>query len=431
MNRNQWATQIREKLGNYPSDMDTEAFWRHLEPQIPHKKKRRTGLWWWISSGLMILVLAAVWWFGGRHRADKSRLPDVHRELSEIAEITSPAPMERSVLHPPKAPEENNTSEGAQEDLSENSRLQQRLSPEAVVGAEPELISAPEVPGQVLPDTPMDVEWNPYPVIFLPSIASSAAFDQQRTALFFNKKRKKKEKPVEGLTQISTGVGAVSKSFRLNREIAADYLEARSQTERPLEFLNTGLMGGIRHRSGFYALSGLHFTRIEERFSFSNITLERDTLTNGVVEIIIAANGDSTFLYGDVPIVREITYRKRSYNSYSFWDVPVVIGYEWKRGRWSWAAEAGFFVNIALSLRGNILHETGNIISMEEAGIFRTHSSLSYQTSARLAYAPGKQLQIYVAPTLRILPASLTLPEYALQQRYSLYGMSVGLIRKF
>jgi len=227
------------------------------------------------------------------------------------------------------------------------------------------------------------------------------------------------------------GMGLVFKSLQSHPGDSSDYCRARLDTEDALEYVSAGLLAGVQHRSGVYAFAGLGYTRINERFYTSGSRTEHDSIPDGIVEIYIDSNGDSLITRGNVPVTRYITYRKRTYNQYTLLDVPVLLGYQWQQDRWSLGIEGGVYVNLALQSRGDILSESGDIISLQDAdNVMRPRIGLSYYGSLRLGYAFDDKTQLSLAPSLRVLP-NFTTGDYRLIQKYTLLGLNVGLTRKF
>ncbi|MBX2927080.1 MAG: hypothetical protein KF852_04535 [Saprospiraceae bacterium] len=450
MSRQQFEAHLRCELQQHPSDLDTDALWQALEPELLQGKNRtRTRGWWFF--GLLWAVCAA-----GLATGDQlCRIGPV--EKNHIPEAVFSQPVGSQAQTPP-ALNATGTAEALEAPFTgielarasfplvrpahaqfhrvfttrETGRPIAQVPPPADDPAFP--ASAPTLPYDepALPPTTAIVPFlNETSLAPLPLLPPGVLYDLYRLPDFSKRKRKRKEKDFAGLMQMTTGAGIVNKSLRLRGDQSSDYLAARRETEQALEYIGAGLMGGIRHRSGFYALGGLHYTRISERFSLSRSWTGRDTIPDGITEIIVHPAGDSTVIYGETPVLREFTYRKRSYNTYTLWDVPVVAGYELARGRWTLAAESGLWFNAAMIARGELLDAAGEVISMKDAGIFRPRIGLSYHVALRVAYLPGKNTQVFAASSLRFLPGSFTEREYGIVQSYTLPGLTLGLSRKF
>lgn len=236
-----------------------------------------------------------------------------------------------------------------------------------------------------------------------------------------------KTSSITALARADFGMG---KPFRTFEAQVPDSFPIPDRSEKILEYLTADVLGGIRHRSGFYALAGLGYTRINEEFSLTATRTEYDSIPDGITEIYIDINGDSTFVYGPIEATRHISTRKRTYNSYTLWDIPVIAGFSFEQNRLSMAVEAGVFVNLKLRTEGDMLDAYNNVVKLEESGAFKRSIGLSYYGSLRFGYAIGDHFQVSLAPSIRIVP-SITTDSYQLAQKYTLVGLNVGARWRF
>ena len=214
--------------------------------------------------------------------------------------------------------------------------------------------------------------------------------------------------------------------------LSNSHVQARLESEEALEYLHGNLLLGARHHSGWYALTGLGYTRITERFSFNAERTEQDSV-EGITEIYIGAQGDSTFTAGLVERTRHISYRKRTYSSYTLLDVPLIAGYEWEKGRWSYGAEAGVFLNISMKAKGDALDVNDEFIRLEDTDWFKPSIGISYYGSLRIGYALDDKTRISLGPTFRYVPniAGDPATTYSFTQKYGLLGLNIGIARRF
>ncbi|MDZ4681736.1 MAG: hypothetical protein SGI94_14940 [Saprospiraceae bacterium] len=206
-------------------------------------------------------------------------------------------------------------------------------------------------------------------------------------------------------------------------------LQARRESEAALEYLHANLLLG-GHHSGWYALTGLGYTRITERFSFATDRTERDSV-EGITEIYINAQGDSSFTQGLVERTRHISYRKRTYSSYTLLDVPLIAGYEWEKDRWSFGAEAGVFLNISMKAKGDALDFNNDFTRLEHTDWFKPSIGISYYGSLRIGYAIDEKTRISLGPTFRYVPDIADPDTNDFKQNYGLLGLNLGIARRF
>lgn len=211
---------------------------------------------------------------------------------------------------------------------------------------------------------------------------------------------------------------------------ASYHLRARRESEDALEYLHGSLLVGARHHTGWYALTGLGYTSITERFSYNTARTEQDSVT-GITEIYINAQGDSIFTEGFVERTRHITYRKRTYSTYTLLDVPLIVGYDQEKGRWSYGVEAGVFLNISLKAKGDVLIESLDFNRLEDTNWFKSSIGLSYYGSLRVGYALDDKTRISMGPTFRYVPDISDPDTNDFKQGYGLLGLNLGIARRF
>ncbi|HMQ60055.1 MAG TPA: hypothetical protein PKE06_05260 [Flavilitoribacter sp.] len=464
MDNQNFDRRCREILEPYPSPLDTDALWKELEPDLARKKKKRPPLiWWWFGLGfLTAIVLTANGWFHSfRHQT---------AGLSAFAVAEIPVGNESSACEevemtpvPSQTAPTGGRPNGAFEAFVSSARnqglaRQPGLSPIAGNGEKDNkpvgrpLTGSPEqgdLPGL------SDVE------NALSGLQGSSAFDPVDASgklperwgitdgippLFRLLSRKEILVPprttnppqqefrrVRRLRWFVRPEGGLSGAFKsLEQDTVSALLNERRQTEKPLEAVHAGLMVGAQHPSGWYLSAGLAYTRINERFDFQTSVTTVDTIPNGITDIIIGANGDTTFIYGPVAVSETVIYHKRTYNRYILADLPIAAGFEWEGNRWSLAAEAGIAVNLMLRTRGQILGPDGGFESLEGSGVLRPKTGLSYFGSLRLGYAVTPHLRLTFSPAIRAYPTHF-LQDFpgGIRQSYTLIGVSAGVKWRF
>jgi hypothetical protein len=228
------------------------------------------------------------------------------------------------------------------------------------------------------------------------------------------------------------GIGHAIKSLKVKpdaADTAEPYLTSRKDSEKSLETLGAGLDLYLKHQKGIYLRTGISGGRMAEKFETSFSVTETFTDPNGIIEIIIDTNGDTTFVRGPVSITRTTTYEKRSYNYLTFYDLPLVLGYEFDGAPWHLGLEAGAHLNLAFASRGEIFAPSGGILNLEAQrnDIFNPKMGLSLYAGLRASYDLGERLQLTLAPHLRHFPKSLTVGNYPLEQRYTMLGLDAGI----
>lgn len=206
----------------------------------------------------------------------------------------------------------------------------------------------------------------------------------------------------------------------------SNLLSLREKTERPLETTQLGLLLEARHQSGFELATGLHYTRINERFQYLGESVETDTV-NGIQFLVRNLYGEIDTIFGGVPLKRTTTFRKEYYNHINLIEIPLLVGYRTSGSDLSFGVRAGVFLNLKTTATGQVLDFGSVPVNIEDAGIIKTKIGLSYYLGLSASYKVTDNLEIYVSPFARVFPKSLTEDSYALRQKYRLYGLSAGV----
>jgi len=467
MNEQNFDNHLRDNLGDYRSKLDTEALWQQLEPQLAADKKRRRGFFWWWSGAGVLLALVVWGWYAGQNpqplsaateKAVESRVnPSPETAGSELA--NKPSTGENSAHTPHAASATEVVRQAGTTNLVQAPVLE---IPKQPVSKLPKSAAKPSgkrnLPQATAPTTstiqPVQVEATKLPVPQEAVVAAaqvqtagpvsllpwleikSLVLPEQRPPFYLLATTAaappKKNKPADLLIRPNFEMGYAFKTLEdryFTDSTASSYLQVRRETEKALEYLHGSLLLGSRHRTGWYALTGLGYTRITEQFSFSTTGTERDSV-EGITEIYINAEGDSIFTEGMVERTRHIIYRKRSYGSYTLLDVPLIVGFDREKGRWSFGAEAGVFFNISLKAKGDAVIENERI-RLEGTNWFKPSVGLSYYGSIRVGYALDEKTRISLGPTFRYVPDISDPDRNNFVQKYGLLGVNIGIARRF
>lgn len=464
MSQQNFEQHLRDELGAYPSPLDTAALWAAISPKLAEARRRRLLLWWWrLGLGsllLLILSCAAMNWLTvptAPQAANKPQVVSSNQEspaqLQTSEEITSrrntlhllqnnsreadnsaassvPSP---SALLNTKRPETQ--AKGHERGSIRPSHLDARLSAATVAAASQSAPSKPPaspLPGKgALAAPPLPDSFAKRPLLPALALIPALPFEQPEPIAELGKAlpppMPPRTKALSWLLRPEASLGLPFKRLTAKGPEVDGYRQARLDSEQPLDYFQAGLMGGLRHRSGWYALTGLCYTRITERFAFEGTWTELDTLPNGILEIQIDAAGDSSLLRGELPILRSTTAKRRIYNTLQLLDLPLMVGFERRWGRWGAALEGGLLLNLSLKAQGEILAEDGRLLNLAEAPVFRPRLGLSYQAALQLSYELWPNTRLYAAPSLRILPANTTTEGYGLEQAYRLLGLQAGV----
>lgn len=205
----------------------------------------------------------------------------------------------------------------------------------------------------------------------------------------------------------------------------ASYAGQRNETENPTLSYSLGLRLTALSSTGLGIRSGLHFTQINEDFSYRTENEER-------IEIITIKDSDgnvigrdTTFWYGGVD------YGTR--NRIRSVDIPLMAGYEFEGQNLTISVYGGVFVNLLFDARGSFLSPDNmpvsfsNRTSAAEHQVYRKDVGLSMVGSIGMQYRLSPRVKLLLEPQLRYFMEPLTRADYPLNQNFLVVGFQTGL----
>lgn len=172
---------------------------------------------------------------------------------------------------------------------------------------------------------------------------------------------------------------------------------SRNQShERLLEQFNTQLLLGFQSHRGFSIHTGLIYQRNNVRLKYETTFSEDFTDPDGIISIRVDQQGDSTLIRGPVNTTRETNIQVQYHNSYTSFDVPLLLGYQFQLGKIGLQLEAGPIFNISANAKAhlyrgeNIFRESTTASGYYRSRIVRT----GLQANANLVYPVGSKLEL-------------------------------------
>jgi hypothetical protein len=211
-----------------------------------------------------------------------------------------------------------------------------------------------------------------------------------------------------------------------------ELLALRDETEKSLVAGNMGIDFVIRHRSGIEFTTGLQSMTLLER-----LDLERTVTTTeyeyGIQAISINPLGDTTFIYGDVPITTTKQERKRFYNKYKFIEVPILFGFNKEIGNWRVGGEAGVVAGWLTKTEGQILdsNEEFEALNSDNGAVAGKSFGMSYHFGATVAHIYESGVELGFSPHVRFAPQDFGTAEYPVRKKYTMVGMNVSVRYRF
>ncbi len=446
----QFENKIKAALQGHQSEVDADAIWAAIEPQVDamNRRKKRQGFVWFWLVGLALAVGAWGYFYQNENSSDiENRLQDM--AVENIATHT-PAPDNTgdnalNSIHPDKLNTTGDSEKIAQhivQNKTPHSRRTENM--QANIISQPEAEIAPtqlEIKPiyltetssinqeELLLKTEENIFTTPSPLPFLPIDLKYKDKNKQPDLPTINLVEKAPQPIYRKKYFLSAGIqGSISFVDRQLEAKDSNYTELlslRERNERELEAFQFGLRLTLQHRSGLGLTSGLNFTQINEQYRYYSTVIKVDTVP-GIKYLVINLDNDTIPIYGDVPLETKTSYKKEYYNNYRMIEVPVLAGYHLRHRNFSLAAQAGVFVNVGLNVQGKVLQSVSEDVDIEEADIYRSSVGLSYYFGVSAGYFINDNIEAYISPFMRYMPSNIANDNYGLKQNYNLYGVNIG-----
>lgn len=428
---------ISKRLSARRPEVEAEALWAAIEPGVDainrRRRRRRGAIWWFLLGALLLGGLAAYWQLGD-----------------------SPAPRELAAFAIPMQ-----GSDGLKEPLLRGAEPIARLQQEAAgmeavmdavaaasdsqgASAEPAVPSGQADALHFLPTKPIArpvlqsrIAGAKLPALTaLPLLAVGTVRPQAQASPLppagtdaGHEQQQLWDPDFRGSVSVQLGLGITQRSFsaRPGFSDSIPLRALREQSERVLENVQAGLLFNLSHHSGLEVSTGIHFTRITERYEYRDVVSSVDSVF-GVQSLVVNLYDEVDTVYGMVPLEKTTRYNKRYYNRYNLLEIPLILGYQAAVGqRFKLGAQAGVFANLQLQTQGRILASADSDLDVRQEKVYKASIGASFRFGLLASYQLGRRTSIYLSPAMRYFPQSFTRESYPLEQRYQLYQANVGL----
>jgi hypothetical protein len=202
--------------------------------------------------------------------------------------------------------------------------------------------------------------------------------------------------------------------------------EAIRRTEKPLEVVGAELQLGRYLRPDWTVQTGIAAQQQTERFEWTFEQLIVDTVI-GVQSIIIDANGDSTIITGPIARYQQLSRFKRTFNRYTFIDIPLLTGYEFGEGALKFSVTGGAIINLIMQASGERLSAQEQPVALGEATAFRMRAGLSFQAGMGGSWELHPRWRLHAQLAMRYFPWTITRADSQLTQQYQWLGGQLSL----
>lgn len=207
------------------------------------------------------------------------------------------------------------------------------------------------------------------------------------------------------------------------------YRSLREKTESPYLSYSAGFRIGIGWDNGVAFKTGLNYSNINEKFTYTDPnSVQIQTITT--VKYIYddqfnIIDSIKTTENVEIPGTNTVTH----YNKIALFDIPLLVQYTIPgKRRLSYSLVMGPLVNLSLSQSGKILDPNSNkLVKLEEAEIYKNNIGLSFYGGLGINYQLTKKVQMSIEPNFRWMPGSITRVTHPVEQSYFLANVAAAI----
>ena len=198
------------------------------------------------------------------------------------------------------------------------------------------------------------------------------------------------------------------------------YLKNRNEVTTSQLSFSAGLRYVKEFGKHFNFSAGLNYSQINEQFKFSK---------GNIIQIIYVTNatGDTVDIYKT-----ESTRYKTTYNKYRTIDLPISIGYGWKKNNWDFIVNAGVVMNIRSFYKGDVLNSDLQPIAMNASTLskdyqLKTNIGLGCIGSMSIVHPINNTFSVFSEPCFRYNFSLMNKETTHFKQRFTTSGLRLGI----
>jgi len=198
------------------------------------------------------------------------------------------------------------------------------------------------------------------------------------------------------------------------------YLKNRNEVTSSQLSFSAGLRYVKEFGKHFNFSAGLNYSQINEQFKFSK---------GNIIQIIYVTNasGDTIDIYQT-----ESTRYKTTYNKYRTIDLPITIGYGWKKNNWDFIVNAGVLMNIVSFYKGDVLNSDLQPIAIKASTLsksyqLKTNIGLGCIGSLSIVHPINNKFSVFTEPYFRYNFSLMNKETTHFKQRFTTTGLRLGV----
>lgn len=426
MNLDDFTKYAKEQLDQHPTSLNEELLWNKVEDEL-YPKKDRAGIWIWLGGlGLIVGIILFTLYLSNENEPqailsesnqsieskntnEKNKVLNTEsKKISEKATYAIPVKETVDIIKSTKVKEQKISKEPSKTIIPIQKNITS-FTPATIY--QPEQITKQNIIRSSPISTPLDkiIEYKISQK--LPIIKSWVAHQDATVILPYLHlnltPESKNETDIEKQKSFHFGIGLstalLNPTSSLSNKSAEriGLLDKRLLAERDLETISQGIDLYLSHKSGLNFSIGINYMRSARSVEFVT-EIENFERLDGINRMEIDPITMDTILIEAMLSQRVLTKETvNTFNNVHTFNIPLNIGYTYRKERWSAGLEIGAFFNLSTKHEGFILDEAAHVYNLENDPYqwFRNRLNIRYMGSFQIGYHFKKGLHILAGPT--------------------------------
>lgn len=207
---------------------------------------------------------------------------------------------------------------------------------------------------------------------------------------------------------------------------AESFVDSFRNKEKTIEGYNLYLKGLYLLKPNIIIKAGIQYNNITEKYQ-NTITTSRPDSAFGIKSIFVDPNGDSTIIYGRIPVTVIHTKTVKLYSYYQMLDIPLSVAYKHNFNRWFVLGELGGSINVWFHQKGTSVNPQSQLYSLEsQPSYFKPNLGFNAYGTVKLGYELTPHQWIQLGPTVNLSRKIFTSEPIAMQRSYRLSDISLA-----
>jgi hypothetical protein len=225
-------------------------------------------------------------------------------------------------------------------------------------------------------------------------------------------------------------------AFQQLTDIAGDSLTLTNWNKRMEKSFTAGLRFALNFDGGMFLKSGITYSKEQSSFTMQKAWKVPVILDSSYYYTIWSPFEDPQYVFFSDTIItsRDSMATYASSITYSYWNIPLLLGYAWKLNKFEIGIQSGVVINAKFTKQGSSIDpQTLEPVTMPEnsASFFRNRASLSLYAGVINEYRFNKHIGIFAEPYFQWQLKPITTEAAPVEQRLHQFGLNTGIKYSF